>query len=169
MEIGEEGARRTVHNLTARFGISDNWSMYFAYDLDCMVSLLERLDFEKAGTYITPDIVTGPRYFHQKMHYRPGIIMAQVVTGLDPLEEGSEPDPVADLLKEFNLEIRLHPYQEKPVPEGWERVMADVVIRIVEAAIQEKIPFCLPHWQEKDYFSGDPSEFLYFRPEGPKE
>ncbi len=148
---------RTVHRLTADFGVYDNWPILTNADYRKVVE-----DLRKSGKWISPEEgkCDGDRHRYW-FHYAPGTMVIQLQNWIPSIDcnRGLHGEEQRKL---FNMGFCLHPYQEKKY-EGVSRYEAQIraIKDIAEYLKSNNFPFCFPKsrgWKNLD----DVSQVVYW-------
>jgi len=147
INIVNQGTRK-CNQLTAEFGVYDNWPILLKAGLEKVVQ-----DLESAEKYK----FKGPYNKGYEFYYIPGTVNLQVLQITE------------DHLTKYKTSILLHHYQDKKIPGiSWEKAIALVIEDLGQLIIQENIPTCMPRsvgWKYCEpchFFAYDNPKGVYF-------
>ena len=157
--------------LKGELGVTDNWPIFLNAELDTVVKYLrepERYELEK-----TTKETDGTRHI---FNYIPGTVKLQIFDWVSEISttgcglNNNEKDRIESerQIRDYNITIMLHPYQEKKI-EGVHRlrVIAMVINDIGQFIIKENIPVCIPRTGGYTRGGEDYSKIIYHEPKTP--
>lgn len=153
--------KRSIHKLTAEFGVYDNWPIFLNADFKNAVDHLTNSDYTMIDTFGEGEIIK------HIMHYIPGTVELRIMnffpSGLATgyiSEEGKEHFQRQEA--NFTMGLILHPYQKKKIKDISETKAMTLVIKDISAyAKKEGTALCFPNsigWNH----SRDYSRIVYY-------
>ena len=158
--------------LREELGMSDNWPIFLNADFDSVVEHLRQSE-----SYRHEETIKKTFGVNHLFDYVPGTVKLQVFNWI-PFNSttgygynNTERDKIESerQLKDYNLTIMLHPYQDRKI-EGVHllRALAMVADDIGQFTIRENIPTCMPRTIGLKYLNtNDYSKIVYHQPETP--